>query len=484
MNKYKVADLHCHPNLKTFGHSFSRGNEEKYDPCHVWFYDPPTAFTKALNAFTGLTKFRQADFTTLHKGGVRIAFVSFYPFEKGFFISGNWNGPFSARLANLVTGIGYKRVRYLQRHTDYFTDLSNEYTFFSGSCNSYALDGKTLHWKFARDWDDVERILHADDTIAVIPSIEGAHVLNTGLSLYGRPVAESEVLENIQRIKQWKYPPFFITFAHNFNNDLCGHARSLERLGKMADQFENLDGDFSPLGLSALHLLLSGENGSPVYIDIKHMSLKARLAYQEIVRSDYRNKVPIIVSHGAVTGINIKGEQQIPYSDPIYSTNDINFFDEELVNIARSGGVFALQLDGNRLASRKYLKKPLGKIFNKKGLSDSSHIVWMQLQHLAEVLDRYDLNAWGTMTIGSDFDGTINPLNGIWTAENLPALADQLLLRADQYLKKTNRLTLPENKNITAEEVVERFMFGNAVSLLKNHYHRSGVKELLYHSES
>ena len=58
-------------------------------------------------------------------------------------------------------------------------------------------------------------------------------------------------------------------------------------------------------------------------------------------------------------------------------------------------------------------------------------------------------------------------LKGIWTAEYMPLLADHLLLLAEEYLKGNNPLTMPENKNITPEGIVENFIFENALSFLK-----------------
>lgn len=113
------------------------------------------------------------------------------------------------------------------------------------------------------------------------------------------------------------------------------------------------------------------------------------------------------------------------------------------------------------------LKKSIFNFNDPKAHEYSSLIIWRQIQHIAEILDRSDQYAWGIASIGSDFDGTINPLKGIWTAENMPLLADQLLLLADRYLKGRNPLALPENKKTTAEEIVEKFIFENALNFLK-----------------
>lgn len=460
-------DFHCHPNLKTFGHSFGKSESKM----HLWNYQPPTRYSKIINALTGLSRFSQADFTSMTKGGVRVAFVSLYPFEKGFFNCGSFNGPIAAMLANEITGIGYKRVRHIQKHMDYFTDLKNEYSFMEASCKEYRVDGNTSSWEFGGSYKDVQQMLLVNNRIVVIPTIEGAHVLNTGLATYGKEHIEEEVLRNIVAIKQWRFPPLFVTFAHNFNNDLCGHARSLERLGSMVDQSENLGKGFTDLGRKVLSKMLDYED-RPIFIDIKHMSVVSRMEYFRIVEEQYLNKVPIVVSHGAVTGISLESRGKKYNQKFPFSCDDINFYDEELVAIANTNGIFAIQLDANRLADSKILHKSIRNVLNPQAHKHSAWIVWNQLQHIAEVLDKHELFAWGMTAIGSDFDGTINPLNGIWTEEHLPKLAAELLILANQYLKRDCPLALNENSTITADEIVDRFIFSNSMSFLRNHYNR------------
>jgi len=466
---YKFADLHCHPNLKTFGHSFSTKPSSVNHRSNVWYSNPPNWFTKAFNALTGMTKFSQADFTTLSKANVRIAFVSFYPFEKGFFINGFLNGPISAKSANMITSIGYERIRYVQKHCNYFKDLENEYRFLLNSRKDYEIDGNTRRWSFAASWSEVDKIIETENTLAVISTIEGAHVFNSGLSPYGKETEEEEVLNNIRLIKKWKFPPLFITLAHNFNNDLCGHSRSLDRLGPLVNQFENLNNGFSELGFKVVKALLKHDS-KPIFIDIKHMSLTSRKEFFLLIKNEYNNKIPIIVSHGAVTGTTLTGLQNGSMDPTLFSGDDINFFDEEIIGIARTEGVFALQMDANRLANRRIIKKSIFYLDTEDALKKSALIVWRQIQHIAEILDKENLYAWNTVCIGSDFDGTINPLNGVWTAEDLPLLAKNLLLEAQSYIESSHNLKVEQNKKISPEEIVEKFIYSNTINFIKKFY--------------
>ena len=466
MTAFKFADLHCHPNLKTFGHTFKKKAHRKQN---IWYTQKPNALSKLLEHYTGICKFTQTDLTTMSKAGSKVSFVSLYPFEKGFFLNSVGKGKTMALMAGWATGIGYERVRHLQQHTNYFEDLAKEYQFFISSQRSKVIEGQPYTWVPTSNWPEVERVLNTPHEIAVVFTIEGAHVFNTGLSEYGREIDEEQVLQNIRTLKSWEFPPVFITLAHNFNNDFCGHARSLEPIERYVDQRKNLGEGIMPLGEKVLNALLDDQAGRRIYIDLKHMSLKARKAYYDFLNVHYpKDTIPLIVSHGALTGVQYSGEASIPSNTALFYQSDINFFDEEIVNIGQSGGLFAIQFDSRRLTS-KSSRNSFDK-FSKTLSIPSTQIIWNHIRHIAELLDLHGLFAWGTACIGSDYDGTIKPLSGMLTVEAFPTMAQDLLFLASEYLKQPNRLTMPENKQISPEELVERFCYTNAIHFLHKHF--------------
>jgi microsomal dipeptidase-like Zn-dependent dipeptidase len=461
-NNFRYADLHCHPNLKTYGHSFDKKKStQKKD---VWYYKPPSFLTKLINKELGITRFSQSDFTSMSKGGAQIIFASLYPFEKGFFMNAAGKGPLSARLSDMVTGIGYQRIRNLQQHTNYFDDLESEYHFFCNSKKSCLIDQQKYSWRLVANQAELKQSLLTQNETAVLLSIEGAHVLNSGLSKYGKQTVEEEVLRNIQKLKRWSYPPFFITFAHNFNNDLCGHAQSLDPIKRFVDQTEGMNSGFTTLGKKALHELLSPDNGRPIYIDIKHMSTQSRNDYFEIINSDYAtNTPPTIISHGAVNGLP-SSKANNKHSPNIFYPADINFFDEEIEEIGASGGLFAIQFDARRIAKKDLVKKSLKSLFAAEDPSIAATVIWHQIRHIAEVLDRKSMFSWGTACIGSDYDGTIDPIPGIWTAEYFHTLYEGILSNANRYLRQPNVLSMKENQSITPEEIAARFFLNNTLA--------------------
>lgn len=461
---FPIADWHVHPNLKTYGHTFDKRVTDKSS---LWKDESPGIFKKLLNRVLGLTRFYQATYSSLHKGGVKVAFVSLYPFEKGFFVNGNLNGPITAFLADLVTGIGFRRIRHLQKQMDYFEELKGEMRFLMCAERIQTRNGNILTWEIADDWNSASHELIRGNSLIIIPTVEGSHVLNSGLGAFGKETNEKQVLQNIDTLKKWRYAPFFITFAHNFANDFCGHAPSLEKLGPLVNQKLQMGEGFSELGWKAVNSLLDERNGRPILLDLKHMSLQSRKELYDWNGKRIQGKSPLLVSHGAVTGCS--WEKKGAFHHPLFCEAEINFYDEDIVEIMTSGGFFALQLDANRLGNAHAIRKS---IFGDKmkRFEDSCHLIWAHLKHIGELLDSRGLAAWDQVGLGSDFDGTINPLEGIWTAQDFPHMAQGLLIEIERYFNSKNSLTDPKNKYVEPEIILKKFLFGNTLDFLKDHY--------------
>lgn len=457
MIEFEFADLHCHPTLKPFGQSFGPHRAK----ATIWRRKLPTRATLLLQRITGITRFSQADFKSMAEGGVRYAFVSLYPFEKAFFTASWLPDMLSAHLASWITSIGVKRVSYIQRHTNYFEDLMGELRFLERTARSCPSNPE-LKWGFLKPGAPLNHKDRAQNYLHVIPTIEGAHVLNTGLGSFGREVDVAEVIDNISQLQLLPHPPLFITLAHNFANDLCGHAPSLQVLGKLANQSAQMGTGITPLGYRVLHLLLHPKKGRKILIDLKHMSLKAREQYFNWHESQCPG-TPILVSHGALNGPASPGES----SQGFFVHCEINFNDPELIRIARSGGLFGVQLDAKRLVPKAYLKNP------KNGAGqpgNTAYFVWTQIRHAAEVLDSEGLPSWGTLCIGSDFDGTINPLPGIWSVREFNILANRLLEHVRDYLSNNPPLLQKQNRELAPEQVIHKFCIGNAEAFLERHW--------------
>lgn len=476
----KFIDLHLHPGLKPFGKSFNRrpgaNHPNASRPNSIWNYDPPTLLDKMTNIVATLTRFRQSDFTALAKGGAQVVCVSLGGLEKGFVSSKLGTGLPSDLLNNLVTGMGKKYIDHVQALTGYFADLELEYAYYRQlDGHIVEVDGRARRYqlvsRFGEMMETGDAPLH---TIYVILTIEGGHVFNCGLQMMGLRASETEVLANVDRVKQWDTRVFFMALAHHFDNELVGHAESLTGIvGNLCDQSDGLNDGFTPLGLKVLRRLLDNSGGRRVLIDLKHMSVKSRNEYYHLLENEYAGEaIPLIVSHGAVNGLKSAAEpveEEFPHSGK-FQVKDINFYNDEIVRIGRSGGLFGIQLDERRLAGKQEVRESGSNLSRRKMLFKKSKLVWNQIQHIAEVLNRDGQFAWGTACIGSDNDGMVNPLNGFWTAEDFPLLDSYLEKHAYNFMVSPEAKKLSPQNRLTADEIVERFMHGNAWEFLRRYF--------------
>ena len=479
VEKNNYIDLHCHSAMKPYGKSYNyktigKNNPHRNRSNSIWRYNPPSVADKLINYIINLTKFSQSNFTSLAKGGVHIICVSLYPIEKWFFVNKIKNEFISDIAANFATGVGKKRIDAVQAMNDYFKDLEMEYDFYK------QLDGKVVRlpegkfrYKLVKNYQEIKTIKAEDQdkitTICVVLSIEGMHVLNQRID---KAPNEANFMANLQKIRNWEHPPFFVAIAHHFWNHLCGHAESFTKLvKKKVDQSEGLNTGFTDLGIKVVNELLSTNNGKQILIDLKHMSVASRVDYYKLIDSKAAyKKIPLIVSHGAANGLQSfdKRKQQGSVVATKLNAVDINFFNEELIRIAKSKGIFGLQLDERRVANKNTLKNTKHSLKRSKIMHYRSELLWNQVQHILEVLDGAGLFAWDCLAIGSDYDGIIDPLNGFWTTEELPFLADFLERHAFNYMK-TAGFKVKEN-NIAADEIIARIMSLNGARFLKANF--------------
>ena len=502
-------DIHCHPQLKPYSRAHA------YSPLvqsanlgHVsslWYTSNPTYLEKSANNMLGLTLFPQANLSAAAKANVQVMVVAIGCIEKGFVQFRGVLSLFEQLLVNLTTGFGKTRINALKSMQDYWSDFQQEMAFIeSGEGRAVKVGERWMTYELARDFKALERIIERNKkipaqntaadpfTIAFVPSVEGLHILNTGLGLV---INENEVLAKLKILKNSPLRPWFVTMCHHFFNQLCGHSRSFKApMINALDQSEGMDSGFTDLGKKVLAELLSDADGGPVFIDLKHMSMAARAYYIELLQQDrYKGKVPIIISHGVCNGAKdytAKGPtHQMPgntfYDIPLYDVaagydrtgklidnNQINFYDEEILEMIRTKGILGIQLDERRIANEmtfKKLKKTANTEYNEK--FQYSLLVWNQVLHVAKLADGRGLPAWHHVAIGSDFDGIVDPLNRFWTLEEYDALEEFLLIHARNFIGTNVPHPMRHTINqLTAEEIISRLFRENAWSFFQKWY--------------
>ena len=479
------VDIHCHPSLKPYSKSFKYTplRQNAIDPNRknsIWHYSPPNFLEKFVNRIVTLTKFTQTDLTALAKSGTKVVVVALYPFEKHFFgkeiigVKG-----VTDVLVNLAASISQSRMDYIRSGNDYYKDLTDEYEYYKQLHNQVVkIDGTIYTYRLVKNSEEIEYNIRQETAskkiINIILTIEGGHSFNTGIDMNKDMASEAEVLGNIRAIKRWEHRPMFLTLAHHFYNELCGHARSITLGAIKNNQNRGMNSGFTPLGLNAVQLLLDNSQGNRIPIDVKHLSTASRKEYYHLLDTQYPlEKIPIIASHGACNGrfsLEQWDKVDIKEHEDWFCNIDINFYDQEFVRIAKSDGIFGIQLDERRIGSENALTE--SKVFfpnKRKQLKKKALLVWRQVQHIAEVLDKNQLFCWGIQTIGSDFDGIVNPINGLWTAENMKDLAEEMLNHAESFLSK-NLIKLNDFNRVEGKDIIARVMHQNAMTFIEKNY--------------
>lgn len=492
MRKMYYVDMHCHPSIKPYSwYVGDRDNPWEYrnKKNSLWYDDPPQETDKALNRHIGLTKFTQSDFRTLIKGDVKIISACLSPIERGLFVP-RWWLPRSLGLCLLKFSLELNEEYICQvRRADrnYFAELTTEHNYFLSQERTQRNTVFPTQFELIRNFREiVPRLRRVDtDILYVFFTIEGCHVFNNG-GLRDQ-FNKNDVSDHVREVKGWNPPPLYASIAHHVNNDLCEHAKSLPcPLNIIINQKYVGNEVFTDMGKFVLNELLRTDNGRRIYIDIKHMSAHSREEYYNMLNRDYPDDhIPVLASHGAVNGLSIDNQEVQDYynvNENIYQNNlhfnkePINFFDEEIIRMADTKGFLGIQLDERRLCckeqrrSNREIRERGDQLYHQAGL------VWKQIKYIAELLDRKDKFGWGTATIGSDYDGAVNPPNGYWTSGDFGILEENLILHALEYFTHhLDRLKYPlnqlrgfDNAEKKAREVIDLFMRRNAQRFLED----------------
>lgn len=469
-----IADIHAHPNLKPFGQSFSNRffNRKKKS---IWYYNPPRSYKKLLERL-GLAAYRQSDLTSCGKGQCFIVGVSLYPPEVSFFKNRLGDSNIAEGIENLITLFSKKRIQYIQSSGyDYFFDLHEQYDFMKSFHNTYSKNGryKTILAKNARD---IEAAINSNEpVIAMFLNVEGAHSFGIGKP----PITpltqqqETDVLNNVEMVKNWEHKPLFVTFAHHFYNQAAGHAKSLPFVADLlARQQLGMNTGITQLGKKIIAKLLDNTNGKRILIDIKHFSTLARKEFYEILDHDYPNEdIPILFSHGGVCGHHSFDELLSEYPNTIFNNWDINIFDNEIERIVQSNGLIGLNFDQRVMSSGSFRKNIRRQNFLKP-LSTRKYnwsmVIWNHIKYLAKKLDEKGLKAWDHICIGSDYDGIINPINYFLSEESMPSFKNYLLKHVSNFMNDRPGLNNPNL--LPPEIIVNKIMGENAFEFLKRYY--------------
>lgn len=536
----RFADIHCHPTLIPF-------NRNK----HIWFHKPPTPCQRREGNFLWDNigrPYTQSDFVSQARGKVKVVFASLYPIEwryltitrkpildQGFFKAVaqiitcalraiiQFLGMYTF-LGRILSTYPAKRIREILAYDrESFSDLKEEYNLLASEptipshlAAKYNIPTDTAK-EIVKNYSGIQSILTdpaKKNTIAVILSAEGAQVLGSGQknTLDGLPDAEldnlsnpktaalrNKLVANIHTMKAWPHVPFFIGLCHHFWNQLAGHAMSLPDGGNMLfDQKRGMNTGITELGKVVVAELLSASNGRRILIDAKHMSVKTRQWFYNMIGQHNggkpeEKKIPVIVSHTGVNSIGTmqasqnsddhkKEDERYDLSDSIFNIWDINVSDEEIIQVYESNGIIGLILDqrvgGGRMVN-DYLNNLPCKVKKDEKLFRQ---LWVKpylnnVLHIARVVDAYtqgslppDKTIWDNIVSGCDLDGRIDPINPFCNVQDFPGLEEALVERMNQLRDSGSEPLLAGKTDAQIQEIVTKIMFGNVERFLSMYF--------------
>lgn len=438
-------------------------------------------------------------------------------------------------LIRLITGISKSwantfldQIHEEEEYIDYFKDYKREYDYLvaaQGKRPQGVLKGLVPEFKLVKNYDEL--LQHRTrNTICGIISAEGIHALGRykkkllfeGATIDTIPEVEKEklktsLLTNLAEIKktgEGNFSPFFITFSHHFTNLLCGQAESFAGLFKIIfNQTPGIDTGLTTFGEEMICELLSRDNGPRILIDTKHMSTKVRAQYYRLVDGiwkDSNDRVPIIASHTAVNGLSslvkaaTHGNRNKVERKSYVSKFDINITDEDIKAIFRSDGIIGVLMHDGRMPGGKFKKKLKSvkkypemkkRLYSQMFLTNIFHIVKVNRDYIRALNAdggniKPAIEAWKTVTLGSDNDGIVDPYDTYTTAADLPdfkaKLIEALKTQERPYMKDFKVLALPSEKPFTpvelqdlmmgqtAEAIADRIFFDNIDAFLSKYF--------------
>ena len=537
------ADLHCHPHSRSF--SWLRDSRYERKKKHKDKFNPWTVVVSNFKkqelgkrAFT----YSQCDPVKLWNGEVKLVFASLYPFEKGFFMgTKNYDGNilkkalnkfgevtptelFGGNAGKILAGVDQKlargktsfkdlfqsilmkmpirRINYIQSSAyDYYRELEKEYRFLTSKSGqksnaeifiprfkdifmSKKKQAKkhpdsliaTGTYKVAKNKDQVKQIIGRGN-IAMVLTIEGMHA-------FGTDTHPHKVLERIDAWKKKEYPVFFVTFAHHFNNNLCGHAHSIIKSASLlTDQKAGMNSGFTDLGREAARRLLSlDENnqfqprkyGRRILLDLKHTSASSRKQYYEEIVKPCMGKgdvIPVIASHVAYSGVKTLVQMEANYKKETdkfeikgFNAWNINVCDQDIEMIVTTRGLMGLCFDQRILGQSK-----------KENIS-SIDLIWNTIKATLDVVinsknipDQQKGRVWDILCLGTDFEGYIDPTDDYPTALEFRDFKKDLKTKIEAQLVAKNLSDKYRIKG-SVSSLVNKICYKNAYDFVQRNF--------------
>ncbi len=339
----------------------------------------------------------------------------------------------------------------------------------------------------------------------VFLTMEGANIFSMKNMREALPL--SAVLNNVSYLKSLDPPIWMITFCHHFYNALASHARSLPRKIKALNQnkyLNSIDKDNPNIGINSkgiqviYRLLGIRENneilikdeleGHRILVDVKHMSAAARKNFYYDIIEKYNqhnpdDTIPVIASHIGYSGWDKLEEQINNYPHEIsnqiengFMQWNINLCGEDIRFICTTKGLIGICFD-QRVLGLEFSKfwDGTNSRFKKQSRKESIEIISRQIQAMVDSTKSKGYHVfkpgnphsvWNCLSIGSDFDGMIDPVDAYPTSWDFQEFAIDL---KDKMLS-WNNLSEYGISNSNIDTVIEQICIDNVVKFTERNF--------------
>ena len=440
--------------------------------------------------------YTRSDFQKLFRGNVRVAGI-FFVLPERFVMSTLINSPaLLARVLNMDIQV-LRSVLITQP----FKLMEDAYERFLKDRKDQNSDREVV---VAKNYTHLQDILKDENKVAALLSMEGSH--NVGFEYTSGKFAETtkyklkntrggelfeaaeEQTEQLvdERVKWMKDRDFYIfTLNHFVYNNLASMPKAAELTGykKIAmNPIRSLDvvGDYRGLTFLGQYFVERCMENR-ILLDLKHCDAVSRAQIYKLAR---RHNQPVIGSHIAFSGrpTNVtgngnellqKGEDLVKHRKQAKRFNpwDINFHDDDIIQIHELGGIMGLILDERVLGSPAAWTEA-------HSANNHTKLVYNQIEHAYRVITRAGFapqKAFDSLAIGSDFDGIIEPIRNVLDVTDMrynPELHSKGALKLDNALVNLIRenYKLFRASKLEPEEIVLKIMRENSFAFLKRHF--------------
>ena len=442
------ADSHAHNAIK----SFVKGLPT------VYHTTPHT--TKDGGKRSNFKTYNQADPKSLKKGNVGLNFVTLLPVEEVFF---------DTKIVRLLASQGFtvglkpKWTKRLYKDYPTYRKMLDAELAHLLTIKKHKNPRMRDHFIFVKKKGDLTN----PGKCRIVLNVEGLHAFRDTEN-YSSPNSLASIARGIDYYKKHSNIPIFsIGLSHFEYNHLVGQPYSIPLPGvvrklKAVAPLDVKPGD-DTITQEAEKIILQCLDKRPgagkrILLDIKHASPKTREAYYALIKCAYRkNKIPIICSHSAVSGIKTLAEAKVSsdandawkaafkkYGQRMFNPWPINLCDEDIKTIMASKGMIGIELDQRVLGDMRgiasggkpyYVKDVEDKLAKTTNLSPAKYrhtVMFMDnLLHIIKVAGKKE--AWSHVCLGSDFDGLIDPVDACPTATYLRRFENDCKVVARKY---------------------------------------------------